>query len=206
MHDSSVPVGQQARAVLVIEEDETTRRRIAEGLRSRDYRPIEAANGATGLRLLEESPSMSVVVVDLVLPRMSGWDFRRRQLRTRFASVPTIIISAQPLHPTDLAMLRPAQVVEKPLDVEHLLATIGRLSAPVAPPLTLFWSKRGEVACADHAPVGDSTRWTRDGWCRMTSAVGRRQIVYQCQHCAADRSPVARRSLRIESRCSEHER
>jgi CheY-like chemotaxis protein len=205
MHGNSAPIGQQAPAVLVIEEDEATRRRIADGLRSRDYRPIEAANGATGLQLLEESRSMSVIVVDLVLPRMSGWDFRRRQLRTRFASVPTIVISGQTLHPDDLDLLRPAQVVEKPLDVEFLLATIGRLSAPVAPPSILFWSKRGEVACANHAPVADSTQWTEEGWCRMTSPFGRRQVVYQCQHCAADGSPVARRSRRIESRGTEHE-
>jgi len=187
MHDSSAPIGQDAPAVLVIEQDEATRRRVADGLRSRHYRPIEAANGATGLRLLEESRSMSVIVVDLVLPRMSGWDFRRRQLRTRFASVPTIVISGQPLHPNDLNILRPAQVVAKPLDVEHLLATIGWLSRPVAPPPSLFWSKRGEVACADHAPHPSSERWTTEGWARIpdssvTSTAGLPR--YQCQWCA----------------------
>lgn len=202
MHDSSAPIGQEAPAVLVIEQDEGTRRRVADGLRSRNYRPIEAANGATGLRLLEESRSLSVIVVDLVLPRMSGWDFRRRQFRTRFASVPTIVISGQPLHPHDLDILRPAHVVEKPLDVEDLLETISRLSAPAAPPPSLFWSKRGEVACADHAPVGDSTRWTRDGWCRLIGAFGKRQVVYQCQYCAADGSPVARPVASVERQCS----
>jgi DNA-binding response OmpR family regulator len=193
MHGSFPPIGRQPPAVLVIHEDETTRRRIVDALRRRDYRAIEAANGATGLRLLEESTSMSVVVVDLVLPRMSGWDFRRRQLRTRFASVPTIVVSAQPLCPTDLEMLRPAQVIEKPLDVESLLAMIGRLSTPTAPHPTLFWSKRGEVACSNHAPAADSSQWTDYGWCRIPAS-GSRKVVYQCQRCAADRSPVARRS------------
>jgi CheY-like chemotaxis protein len=205
MHSSSATNGQQRPAVLVIEEHENTRRRITDALRSYDYRSIEAANGATGLRLLEEGTPVSVIVLDLVLPRMSGWDFRRRQLRTRFACVPTIVISGQPLHPNDLAMLRPAQVVDKPIDIDVLLAAVGRLSTPVAPPPILFWSKRGEVACANHTPVAGSTRWTEEGWCRITCHLGRHQIAYQCQHCAADRTPIARRSRRIENRCSQDE-
>ena len=191
--------GQDTPAVLVIEADEETRRRVAHGLRARDYRPIEAANGVTGLRLLEESRSVSVIVVDLVLPRMSGWDFRRRQLRTRFASVPTIVISGEPLQPSDLDMLRPAEVIDKPVDIEALLDAVGRLSTPAAPPPSLFWSKRGEVACANHVPVEGSARWTDEGWCRVSYDFGRHQIAYQCQHCAGDRSPIARPSRRTKS-------
>jgi CheY-like chemotaxis protein len=202
MHTSSATIGQQGPAILVIEEHEHTRRRIANALRSSDYRSIEAANGATGLQLLEEGTPVSAIVLDLVLPRMSGWDFRRRQLRTRFAAIPIIVISGQPLHPNDLDVLRPAQVLDKPPDIELLLAAIGRLSTPVAPRPTLFWSKRGEVACGNHTPMAGSTRWTEEGWCGITR-LDKHQIAYQCQHCAADRSPIARRSRRIENRCSQ---
>jgi CheY-like chemotaxis protein len=46
----------------------------------------------------------------------------------------------------------------------------------------LFWSKRGEIACAQHAPSADSDRWSREGWQMVPDMEGRR-IIYQCQHC-----------------------
>jgi CheY-like chemotaxis protein len=50
-------------------------------------------------------------------------------------------------------------------------------------PIGLFWSKKGEVACSDHAPQPDSERWTTEGWRSiLVSDVGR--VLYRCQHCA----------------------
>lgn len=46
----------------------------------------------------------------------------------------------------------------------------------------LFWSKRGEIACARHAPNGQSPQWANDGWQPIPDIEGRR-ITYQCQHC-----------------------
>ena len=47
----------------------------------------------------------------------------------------------------------------------------------------LFWSKRGEIACADHAPQGDATRWRGEGW-RPILHVELKRLEYRCQHCA----------------------
>jgi hypothetical protein len=46
----------------------------------------------------------------------------------------------------------------------------------------LFWSKRGEVACEQHAPARQSDRWDAERWQRLPELEGRR-ITYQCQHC-----------------------
>lgn len=55
---------------------------------------------------------------------------------------------------------------------------------------TLFWSKRGDVACAVHAPEAESERWRAEGWCRIpTSAIRRRGLEYQCPRCAPDGRP-----------------
>jgi DNA-binding response OmpR family regulator len=200
IHSQPARIDTQALTVLVIEEHEQMRRCIAEALRSRNYGLIEAGDGATGLRLLEENPDVSAIVLDLVLPGLSGWDFRRRQLQTpRVAGVPTIVISARPLHPCDLLVLRSAQVIAKPLDTAQLLRVIERVCTRLPPDSDLFWSRRGEVACANHIPANGSPRWTEEGWCRITSHVSRHQIAYQCQHCAADRSPIARRPRQNEN-------
>jgi CheY-like chemotaxis protein len=46
----------------------------------------------------------------------------------------------------------------------------------------LFWSRKGEVACGDHAPEASSSRWTAEGWRSiLPEEVGR--MTYRCQHC-----------------------
>ena len=47
----------------------------------------------------------------------------------------------------------------------------------------LFWSKRGEVACADHAPQADPTRWRAERW-RPILPNELKRLEYRCQHCA----------------------
>jgi CheY-like chemotaxis protein len=66
----------------------------------------------------------------------------------------------------------------------------------------LFWSKRGEIACARHVPAQDSSRWSDEGWQVLPDIDGRR-ITYQCQHCDrrailhTRRKPVTQRAALI---------
>ena len=59
---------------------------------------------------------------------------------------------------------------------------------PHPPSLTgLYWSIRGEVACAEHAPSPDNPRWTHEGWNALPASSGHiKGSRYQCQHCATD--------------------
>lgn len=47
---------------------------------------------------------------------------------------------------------------------------------------TLFWSRRGEIACEQHAPDRTDPRFIAQGWQPIPPVAGRR-ITYQCQHC-----------------------
>ena len=47
----------------------------------------------------------------------------------------------------------------------------------------LFWSKRGEVACAEHAPAKDSPEWVSEKW-RSILPSDHRRVPFQCQHCS----------------------
>jgi len=46
-----------------------------------------------------------------------------------------------------------------------------------------FWSRKGEVACGDHAPEPLSERWTAEGW-RAISPTEDPRAKFQCQHCS----------------------
>ncbi len=51
----------------------------------------------------------------------------------------------------------------------------------------LYWSKRGDVACATHAPELESDRWSAEGWCQIPDDMnGRRGMVYKCPICSSD--------------------
>ena len=52
----------------------------------------------------------------------------------------------------------------------------------------LYWSIRGEVACADHAPSANDPRWVIEGWAPVPVSSGyfHGASRYQCQHCATD--------------------
>ena len=51
----------------------------------------------------------------------------------------------------------------------------------------LYWSIRGEVACATHAPSTDDPQWVQEGWNPLPVSSGHTTGArYQCQHCATD--------------------
>jgi len=111
--------------VLVIDDDEDVRWAILELLQLLDFVAIGAANGQEGLRLANERRPR-LILLDLRMPVMSGWQFleRRRQSRT-LANIPVAVVTAEPtgtpLEPDVQALLR------KPIGEEELRAALDQL-------------------------------------------------------------------------------
>lgn len=184
-------------SLLVIEDTDTTRRRICSALRARGYRVEEAFDGVQAMHKLAAA-KYDAIVLDLILPRVDGWKFREAQLRDpELSSIPTVVISVKMLSEADKYVLRPCGVIQKPFEDEVLLASVAKAcatsvrpaaTAPVrpaaAPVAELFWSRRGEIACRSHAPDAASERWAGEGWTAIPGGAGRNRIAYQCQHCS----------------------
>ena len=187
-------------SVLVVEDNDTTRDRIATLLRAHGYEVAEAVDGLDALRKVSRR-RFDAIVLDLVLPNVDGWQFRATQLRhPEMASIPTVIVTVQPLQAADRYSLRTSEVVHKPFEDVNLLQAVERAyrtrqPGPVrrnADATGLFWSHRGEIACMDHAPDATSERWRQDRWAPISTAAIRGRIAYQCQHCPGDGSPIDR--------------
>lgn len=189
--------------VLVVEDVETTRRRIAAVLRSRGYRVEEAANGAQGMRQLTTS-KFDAILLDLVMPNVDGWQFRQAQLQhPELAAIPTIVVSAKPLSEVERYTLKASGFIRKPFEDDALVSTVAnacaaRPAAHVPAPTeqdgkALFWSKRGEIACAAHSPINDSERWLSEKWTAIPGGNSHKRILYQCQHCSG-RGPIHHRT------------
>ena len=82
--------------LLVVEDDETIRETVGEALRSESYEVITCADGAAALNLItgKSSDPVDLIVLDLMLPKLSGLDLCR-ELRRVNNTTPILVISAR---------------------------------------------------------------------------------------------------------------
>lgn len=128
-HESSPtnqPATRVAALVLVVDDDTDLRKMTADVLACNGYGVIEAQHGREGLaRLVQDTPDL--VVLDLNMPVMDGWQFcaeQQRLLDGRFASIPVVLVTGADGAAAHSLTLKAVGVVEKPYDPERLLATI----------------------------------------------------------------------------------
>ena len=68
-----------------------------------------------------------MVLLDLNMPIMSGWEFRRRQIEDpAIASIPVVVVSARYSVGRDAAALGITEYLAKPIDFNALLKTVQR--------------------------------------------------------------------------------
>jgi CheY-like chemotaxis protein len=111
--------------VLVVEDEPDIRDAMAEALSSEGYVVSAATDGHDALERLKDGvPCADVIVLDMMMPVMDGWQFLAAKEADRaLAGIPVIVTSAAP------QKLPPgAQVLlGKPFDLGRLLATIAEL-------------------------------------------------------------------------------
>ena len=109
--------------VLVVDDDASCNALMVELLERSGYRVVSAANGGEALAILDEGLRPAVIVADLMMPVMHGWDLIA-SLRSRpaLASVPVLVTSA--VHDPNRANLYDAVFLPKPLRLETLLAAV----------------------------------------------------------------------------------
>ena len=113
--------------VLVVDDDKNTRLLMRALLEGEHYTVTLAANGAEALSAMERN-HVDLVVLDLMMPRMDGYEFTR-ELRAASNDLPILMVSAKQL-PDDrkkgvLAGIDDFMV--KPVDEEELLLRIKAL-------------------------------------------------------------------------------
>lgn len=117
--------GGHERNILIVEDDDDLREAMSLILQSAGYRVVEAQDGAEALDRLRSSGSFCLILLDLFMPVMNGWDFRAAQLsEPSFAGVPIVVISADEGSPIAAAGLGAVDSMVKPIDFGRLLATV----------------------------------------------------------------------------------
>ena len=80
--------------ILVVDDDAAVVRPLARFLELEGFTTVTAANGLEALKYLRGGGGASVIVLDLRMPVMDGWAFRREQLRDpMLAQIPVVVLS-----------------------------------------------------------------------------------------------------------------
>lgn len=115
--------------ILIVEDDGDTREMLGRFLELEGFNVELAANGRQALDRLETGTDACLIVLDLMMPVMDGWQFRREQIRrASLAKIPVIVVSAAGRDRTD--QIDANAVLSKPVDLEELLARIGEYCPP----------------------------------------------------------------------------
>ena len=93
-------------SILVVEDDTATRELLCHSLTGMGYAAFAAVNGRSGLDWLAGHPAPSLILLDLMMPEMDGFEFLR-ELRKQpaFFDLPVIVVTAKELTPDDVRIL-----------------------------------------------------------------------------------------------------
>lgn len=107
--------------VLVVEDEQELREVMQEALEFNGYTVVAASNGVEALNKLPAIESPCLVILDLLMPEMDGWDFfAQMRQHPAFATVPVIVHTSAPAQ----APAGATRVLQKPLKFERLLSVV----------------------------------------------------------------------------------
>ena len=123
--------------VLIVDDDARIRALMARLLETSGYTAVEAANGKEALASMRQRRPC-VILLDLQMPIMDGWEFRRQQLADpALAEVPVICVTGY-YDSSDIFRSTGVKCFTKPVQLSALLQAIrdvcpGPARAPAAP-------------------------------------------------------------------------
>ncbi len=122
------------RNAMVVEDDASVRRLLADILESEGFTVLEAANGEAAIELARIAPvSLDLAVIDLVMPRMGGSELVSR-LATLSPRTRVLVVSGNTESP--LPTTHPVARINKPFTPRELLNGVRSLFADESPPLS----------------------------------------------------------------------
>ena len=115
--------------VLIVEDDLDTREMLGRFLELEGYTVETAENGKRALERLGSGVGACVILLDLMMPVMDGWQFRQEQIRdASLANIPVIVVSAAGRE--RLEKIHANAYLSKPVDLDELLGCVTQFCRP----------------------------------------------------------------------------
>ena len=116
--------------ILLVEDNDLNRDMLSRRLETRDYEVVSAVDGEQGWELLQE-PDFDIVLLDMSLPVIDGWELARRMRDNEMTrTLPVIALTAHAMHDDRERALGAGcnEYETKPIDFERLLEKIASLT------------------------------------------------------------------------------
>lgn len=119
-------------AALVIDDDEDVRQAIAQVLEEAGYVVVQAPNGEEALKVAREQILPDVILLDIAMPVMNGWEFMSARLAwPELVETPVILMSGMGCAMHAAPRVGAVALLSKPCSSDDLLRTVERARASV---------------------------------------------------------------------------
>lgn len=117
--------------LLLVEDDYDIRAMLVMLLEMEGYQVLKAAHGREALTLLEAGHRPHLILLDLMMPVMNGWQFREAVLQVpEFATIPILVVSGDGRDAAQYMAEHVSGFLKKPIDLSHLLFKINEIALP----------------------------------------------------------------------------
>ena len=117
--------GSKCQSILIVEDDEGIRNALRLALELEGYQVFTASNGKEGLELLPKMPVPCLILLDLMMPVMNGWEFALalEEKDMILATIPVVVVTA---FADQAKTIKAKGVIKKPVDLEVLFQMVKR--------------------------------------------------------------------------------
>jgi two-component system chemotaxis response regulator CheY len=112
----------QRKQILVVEDDEGIREFLQIVLEMEGFAVLLASNGKEALEILSQGVNPCLIILDLMMPVMDGWQFNKERIKTEaWANIPVVVFTAFAERAKSMQV---QEVLEKPISLVDLMAVV----------------------------------------------------------------------------------
>ena len=114
-----------SKKILLVDDDMRNVFALSKILQERGMEVIKAENGKTALDMMEKNPDIDLVLMDIMMPEMDGYEAMKRiRTQIKFRSLPVIALTAKAMKDDKQKCIDAGanDYISKPIDVKRLLS------------------------------------------------------------------------------------
>jgi two-component system chemotaxis response regulator CheY len=115
--------------ILIVEDEQAIRAMVKAALNLEGYDVLVAENGQEAIDLLPKLPKPCLILLDLMMPVMNGWDFAEAlEKDVILATIPVVVVTA--FGDEERKIHNVKRILKKPIDLNTLIHTVQKYCGP----------------------------------------------------------------------------